>query len=678
MADRAESETTQGPAATEAVARVFISYASPDKNAADAIVAALERRGIQCWIAPRDVTPGLFYADAIVQAINSTQLLIVVLSVNSIGSQHVLREVERASAKRHPVVALRLDISPLPTGLEYFLSASHWLDASGGTIERALPELLDAVHRLLGSLAKPMVNTSIRGESNVIATGGAAPAGGNTSKQRSNRLWTTTAVLAVVLCALLAGKFWLSKPPTIERPAATTSAPAILDKSIAVLPFTDMSEKKDQEYFADGMAEEILDLLVKIPGLKVIARTSSFQFKGQNVDLRTIGEKLGARYVLEGSVRKSGDRLRVTAQLIDSRDGSHLFSDTYDRQMGDVLKMQEDIALALARALQITVNADVPLYHSLKNTDAYDLNLRGRMSLNRFDTEGFSEAVRYFQQARALDPTFADTAGWLSAAYLLQGMWGFMPPATAFENSRREALAALKLDPQFAAAHAILGAVHTVYDWDWSAADAELNKALNLAPQDAVILSLAGQQSMAVGRWDEALRQFTASLAQDPLDPGVWITLYWIQMRMGHIADAEASVRRALEIAPMYTNAHYWLGLILIERGQLDESLAEMQQETLEGNRLLGIAIASHALGRKAQSDAALAEMLKTDADDNAFGIAEVYAFRGQKDQAFRWLDRAYGQKDVSLYYIKGDPPLKNLQGDPRYKAYLRKMNLPD
>ncbi len=273
MAEPTEPENLQGLAYTAkspaGPARVFISYASADKAAADSICAGLERGGIACWIAPRDVTPGVFYADAIVEAINSARILIVVLSVNSVGSQHVLREVERASAKRRPLVAFRLDTTPLPTGLEYFLSASHWLDASGGTIDRALPELVTAVRRLLVSPATP------GGDATPPADG----VGGTTAIRESaptpsrKRLWVATAAV-VLLLAVLVGKTWLSNRSALQNatapvatvtPATNPAAPSISDKSIAVLPFTDMSEKHDQEYFGDGMAEEILDLLAKDP-----------------------------------------------------------------------------------------------------------------------------------------------------------------------------------------------------------------------------------------------------------------------------------------------------------------------------------------------------------------------------------------------------------------------------
>jgi TolB-like protein/DNA-binding winged helix-turn-helix (wHTH) protein/predicted Zn-dependent protease len=495
------------------------------------------------------------------------------------------------------------------------------------------------------------------------------------SLRRSRQL--LFAVVALALGFVVAYKFWLSRRIEAKHPVAAAST-SVVDRSIAVLPFADMSEKKDQEYFADGMAEEILDLLATIPALKVIGRTSSFQFKDKNEDLRAIGIKLGAAYVLEGSVRKSGNRVRVAAQLIDSQDGTLRWSGTYDRDVGDVLKLQGEIAAGLVRALQVTIGADgMQSRPTLANSEAYNLYLRGRYALNRYDKDGFDEATRCFQQALELDPTSATTA-WLSWTYELQGEWGFAAPAVAFEQARRAAETALRRDPKLALPHVVLGGIHTSYDYDWAAADKELHQALALAPHDATATFLAARLSMDVGRWDEALTQLNAVLAQDPLSAAYYQVLDWIQTRRRRLPEAETAARRVLEISSTYDSAHYYLGLILIERGEREAALAEMEKETLTGGQLAGLTMAYDALGRKAESDAAITRMTKEQGDRNAFEITEAYAMRGNRDLAFQWLERAYAQKESDLQYIKGDLPLKNLEGDPRYKAFLRKMNLPE
>jgi TolB-like protein/DNA-binding winged helix-turn-helix (wHTH) protein len=493
--------------------------------------------------------------------------------------------------------------------------------------------------------------------------------------RRSRKL--LIAVVALALGFVVVYRLWLSRRIESQHPVAAAST-NVVDRSIAILPFIDMSEKKDQEYFADGMAEEILDLLATIPALKVIGRTSSFQFKDKNEDLRAIGIKLGAAYVVEGSVRKSGNRVRVAAQLIDSQDGILRWSGTYDRDVGDVLKLQGEIAAGLVRALQVTIGADgMQSRPTLANSEAYNLYLRGRYALNRYDKDGFDEAIRYFQQALELDPTSA-TAAWLSWAYELQGEWGFVAPAVAFEQARRAAETALQRDPKLALPHVVLGGIHTSYDYDWAAADKELHQALALAPHDATATFLAARLSMDVGRWDEALTQLNAVLAQDPLSAAYYQVLDWIQARRRRLPEAETAARRVLEISPTYDSAHYYLGLTLIERGEGEAALAEMEKETLTGGQLAGLTMAYDVLGRKAESDEAIARMTKEQGDRNAFEIGEAYAMRANRDLAFQWLERAYAQKESDLQYIKGDLPLKNLEGDPRYKVFLRKMNLPE
>ncbi len=501
--------------------------------------------------------------------------------------------------------------------------------------------------------------------------------------QRLNR--AIVVVMAVALAYFVVDKFWLSKHVTSERSAgqavpvtvgADPAFTAVSDKSIAVLPFTDMSEKKDQEYFADGMSEEILDLLSRIPGIRVIGRTSSFQFKGRSGDLRTIGRDLGAAYVVEGSVRKSGDRLRVTAQLIGARDGSHLWSETYDESAGDVLKVQDQIAVGLVRALQVAVGADdLQMSPALKSTEAYDLYLRGRHAADRSDRQGFEAAIGYFQQALEVDPTSERAALWLALAQNSLALWGFVPPRQGFDSARESAHRALKLNPRSGVAHAILASIRSVYDWDWQSAERESEQAVMLEPRSSLVLGLAGLAHSGF-RWDESARLLLASLALDPLTAGWREELGNIRYRQGRLSEAEAELRKVLELSATYGEAHFYLGRILLAEGRREAALEEMQREAPESGRDAGLAIIYHALGRKGDSDAALARLTSDRASDAAYEIAEAHAFRGEVDEAFAWLNRAYQQKDVEMYAIKDEPLLRALEPDTRYNAFMRKMNL--
>jgi TolB-like protein len=637
---------------------VFISYASQDATVAAALVEALERRGIACWIAPRDVKPGAQYADAIVGAINAATAVVLVLSQNAVASSHVGREVERAASKHKPIIAFRIDAATLSRALEYFLSESQWIDISVIGMPAALAKLTETVKH---------------GSGQAVAADPVASAKPHARTEKKAKLIAGAAVVITVgVAAALGLRFWSQS----HKAAPPAAAVAITDKSIAVLPFVDMSEKKDQEYFADGMAEEVLDLLVKIPRLRVIGRTSSFQFKGRSEDLRTIGHTLGADYVVEGSVRKSGDRLRVTAQLISTQDGSHLWSETYDEVSGDVLKVQDQIAVALVRALQVSVGADdLQSSPPLKRTEAYDLYLRGRHAFDRFDQSGFEAAAGYFQQALDLDPSLARAADWLASTLENLAEWGYVQPIVGFERARSATWHALKLNSHSTLAHCQLAAISRIYDWDWVAAEREAEQARALGPSDAEALAQVAMVQSVLGRLDEGARHIRAAMTIDPFFAG-WHEIYGnILFRQSRYAEAEAEFRKTLQISPTYGSGHHYLGQVLLFRGKFDEALAEMRQEADTG---AGLASVYHAMGRKVESDAALARLTKERGRDVAFEIAQAHAYRGETDQAFEWLDRAYRQKDIELYWIKGDRLVTNLESDPRYKTFLRKMNLPE
>jgi TolB-like protein/DNA-binding winged helix-turn-helix (wHTH) protein/Tfp pilus assembly protein PilF len=514
-----------------------------------------------------------------------------------------------------------------------------------------------------------------------IMTSSATLPGGPTPEtpalKRSSRRPKRVVIAAVVVIGLSAAialgiHFWTAR--------GVQALPAIADKSIAVLPFVDMSEKNDQEYFADGMAEEILDLLVQVPGLKVIGRTSSFQFKGQSQDLRAIGEKLGVAYLLEGSVRKSGDHLRVTAQLINSKDGTHLWSETYNRDLSDVLKMQDEIASNVARALQIEVGfrAYIASRAALRNPEAYTLYLQGLRSYQRFDLKGIEQAIRHFQRALELDPSFAEAAVMLAAVYQFSGTRGVMPPAVAVEKARNAVALALRLDPNVRVhVHTLLAILDFSYDWDWAGAEREIHLAL-ADPNNANAFELAAILALIMGRADDALESSNTALALDPLNGPFYFDLGFVQLRRGRPAEAEAAMRRAIEIIPAFIFGHYNLGQVLLARGEPEVALAELQKEAHDGARFAGSAMAYFALNRLPESDAALAQVLKIAATVPPHGIAGIYAFRGESDEAFKWLDLAYVQKDPLLFRIKYATEFDNLHGDPRWKAFLKKMNLPD
>ena len=662
---------------------VFISYASQDAAVAAALVEALERHGIACWIAPRDVKAGALYADAIVRAISGAKAFVLVLSESAIASSHVSKEIERASSKKRPIIALRIDAAPLTPALEYFLSESQWIEAQAGNIDAAYVKLIDAIRE--PARAAPETLAAMTPRTSAGTASAAYP------KPRRNRILLAAGltVLAVALVSLVANKFSVSKHAAQERPVATTSPapaagaearPAVSEKSVAVLPFLDMSEKHDQEYFADGMAEEIIDLLAKVRDLRVPARTSSFYFKGKSTKVPEIARELGVAHVLEGSIRRSGNQIRVTAQLVRADNGYHVWSQTYDRDVHDVFKVQDDIANAVVQAMQISLMSG-PLTRQeggTQNLEAYQLYLRAGSAYDQQTKESLESAREHAERAIKLDPDFAlawTGLGWATISLTQQRV---LPLKDGYQRARQLAQHALLLSVDLVEAHLLLGYIHRTYDWDWAAAQEEARRALALDPTYPYSLLGAGQISATLGHWDDAERQLRAALVRDPLSTDIlWqaaTTLY----RSGRFADAETAYRKLIELAPNYAWAHGYLAKTLLAEGKPEAALAMAQQEGDEANRLDTLPIVLQGAGHHAEADEALKVLATKYEDTDAYCIAMNYAYRNDHGLALQWLERAYGQKDGGLMEIVGEPMFKNLADDPRYKAFLRKMKLPE
>ncbi len=452
-----------------------------------------------------------------------------------------------------------------------------------------------------------------------------------------------------------------------------------VDKSIAVLPFVDMSAAKDQEYFSDGLSEELLNLLAKIPELKVIGRTSSFSFKGKNEDLRSIAEKLGVAHILEGSVRKEGNKIRVTTQLIRAADGSHLWSETYDRDLEDIFKLQDDIAGAVVQELKLKL-FEVP---SVKisgtgNIDAYNLILQGNYFFDKLDKENLAKAVDFYTQALIIDSTDALAWGKLANAISRQSWQNYIDRREGREKARKAALKSIALNKNLAIGYIELGDLNLYQDFEWKWAEDNYQQALSLEPGNAdVLYSLGGGLYFAIGRWDNAIRLMKECIEIDPLKPLYFLNLGNILTHAGRLDESIAYFKKTLELNPQFQRAHLYLGRSYLLMGKPEMALKEMQKENLEVFRIFGMAMAYYAANRHKEADEVLRDFSDRFQNEWSYLLAELYAFRGEKDKAFIWLKNAYEKNDGWLVFLKGDPLLKNLKNDPRYTAFLKKMNLP-
>ena len=466
----------------------------------------------------------------------------------------------------------------------------------------------------------------------------------------------------------------LTSPPA--APAAPASAPAVDPHSIAVLPFVDMSQDKDQEYFSDGLSEELLNLLAQLPQLRVIARTSSFSFKGRDVDVGTIARALHVANVLEGSVRKSGNTLRITAQLIRASDSTHLWSQTYDRELTDVFKVQDEIAGAVVSALKVQLLPDQAMTNTHRSDDAeaYNQFLLGNELLKRDDEVGWRGAIDAFHQAIAHDGGFAAAyAGLANAECSLADRLG---DQAQMAQAVTDATKAIKLAPDLADGYSSRAIARLSYQRDWAGGAADLEKSLALSPGDSDVHVNYARLMIALGRTPEALASTRRSVELDPLSSVSWSQLGRILNFVGKYQEAKQALDRSLDFSPTCDTCLFHRGMTELLQGRAAESVAYFRKAA-GGYGGAGVAMAEHTLGHARESQQALDAEIAGFSQGAAYQIAEVYAWRGERDKAFQWLDRAYVQNDGGLTFIKMDPLLTPIADDPRFAALLKKLGLP-
>jgi serine/threonine protein kinase/Tfp pilus assembly protein PilF len=492
------------------------------------------------------------------------------------------------------------------------------------------------------------------------------------------------AATGILLLLLVAGIPALRQAvlPSLGIKAPPQMKPAGV-RSLAVLPFANLSADKENEYFSDGLAEEIINALTRVPGLRVIARTSSFSFRGKETDVREIGAKLNVESILEGSVRKAGNRIRVTAQLIDAADGSHRWSERYDHEMTDVFAIQDEISQAIADKLRVRFAGDRPLVKRYtENVEAYNLYLKGNYHAGRMTPESLAKAKEYFEQAIALDPKYALAWNGLASYYFMLGGIGYMEPRVPYAQARQAALKALELDEEIPEAHNTMAGILGC-EYDWKGAEQEFRRARELDPKSAEVSAEYDLFYLVpMGRLDEAVAASRKALELDPLSP-------YLQWRLGlryfykrQLDRAIEQFRNALELDANYYMAHIYLGGSYLATGKFEEGKRSIERAGQIAGRIPAIlamlGLIDMATGRTAEARKILAEMegmaLKSYVPPNYFAV--IYFALGEADKGWAWLEKAVDQHAVLITHLKVDPTGDTVRSHPRFQALLRKMNL--
>jgi len=662
---------------------VFLSYASQDAESAKRICEALRAGGIEVWFDQSELRGGDVWDQRIRQQIRDCALFIPVISMST-ASRHegyFRLEWDLADQRTHKIARNRpfiipacLDATPnagadVP---ESFLRVQWTRLPAGGTAA-----FTQRISQLLFPDA-PLVTEPGTPTGNDVAPFQSA----QTGKASHRPKWVMLLIVLVLL--VIAGFLWLGKQVTPKQaittssvsapPAASVGAPSATQKSIAVLPFVDMSEKKDQEYFSDGLSEELIDLLAKTQGLEVIARTSSFYFKGKQVTISEIAKTLNVANVLEGSVRKAGSAIRVTAQLIRASDGVHIWSETYARDLKDVFKVQDEIAQGVVDKLKLTL-LPVGTAASVRtvNADVHSLYLQGRFFKDRDTREDLLKANDYFNRALALDATYAPAWAGIASVVSRQVANGYITLAAAITSVRAAASKAVELDPANGEAYAALGLAHTMAH-EWLQADATLTRGREVDPTDSTLLMISAVLARSLGRDEQCIAFFRQALERDPLRLLVRRYLARALYFEGRLAEAESEIRQVLDMNTLQVGAHYDLGRILLAKGEIEQAVAAFEAESDKSWRVFGVSLGYHAQHRTGEANAALAVQL-SQAGEAEFQLAETYAYFGEVDQAFKWLNAA-AQRDLGIIWLRNDPLFKGLKADARYSLLLRKLNM--
>ncbi|MHB8477438.1 MAG: TIR domain-containing protein [Steroidobacteraceae bacterium] len=677
---------------SESTKAIFLSYASQDADAARRIGDALREAGLEVWFDQSELRGGDAWDEMIRHQIAECALFVPIISAATAARLEGYFRLEWTLADQRTQRMARTKTFIVPVCVDATLESGsdvpesfirvQWSRLPAGATQ---PAFIERVRSLLNadkaraSTAAPIISPIPPPVPSPQAGRAAPPA------SRSTRRLLIGAAVAVLALVVLA---WLRPwSPTMRSvapasspanmPSAATAAVTIPEKSIAVLPFVDMSEKKDQEYFSDGLSEELLDLLAQVPDLRVAARTSSFFFKGKAEDVAAIGLKLRVAHVLEGSVRKAGGTIRVTAQLIRADNGYHIWSKTYDRDIKDIFKVQDEISGAVVDALKVQLLSSRPRAnrHQTDSTEAYSQYLMGNQ-LRLQDTPESNERARAaYQKAIALDPTYAAAySGIADAEWRLADMRTNNPDDYARASAAAEK--AIALAPDAPEGYWARGQLRYAYYYDWSGAQTDFQKALSLDPTFGPAGVDNAQLLAALGKVPDAIDALRRIIARDPMSATAWHRLSRLLMDSGRFTEVPESIERIRAIGGD-SDANLFSGDYALIQGRWQQALEDFRSQKYDVWRLLGAALAEHSLGHPHESRQALEEAIRKYGDSLSYQYAMVNAWCNDSDAAFHWLDRAYQVHDGGLIYLKHDMFIAGLRADPRYAALLKKLGLP-
>jgi adenylate cyclase len=640
---------------------VFLSYASEDAEAAARICTSLRNAGIAVWFDQNELRGGAAWDHAIRKRIKACALFIPIISGNSRArvEGYFRLEWKLAVDRSHLMAAEKAFLLPVVIDGTHEGDARvpdkfhevQWTWLSGGETPPAFVEQVSCL-LTLGDHVLPA---------------GAAPA--VTGLHGSTVLTTTE----------LARRSRRSMAPAVQSPMRGQNT--VSEKSIAVLPFVDMSQNKDQEYFSDGLAEELIGLLTRVPELRVPARTSCFYFKGKQATITEIAQALNVAHVLEGSVRKSGNTIRIAAQLIRADTGFHLWSQTYDRTLDDIFKVQDEIAGSVVRSLSdALLSAQLPARTAALNSEAYQLYLRGHFHWNRRSPEEFRKAMRFFQQAIAVDPNYAPAFTGLADCYSLLPIYDRMSKATeTMPQAKTAILRALAIDDNLAEAHASLGLILAIFDFEWAAAERQYQRAIELNPNSPVPHQWYGELLVNTGRFDAGLAEGRHAVDLDPLSQVANLALA-IQLNSARRYDeAIAQLQKTLTLGRNFADTNYFLFEAYANKGLYQEAVAVYaRQKQLDGEPATEVDAFKDVVAKDSWPGFLLHRIRSLEAQEqpDCDEITSFYARAGDLDRAFAWLEKSYASRSARLTHLKVDARYDNLRADPRFADMLRRVGL--